>query len=115
VQRGIPSDSDSQVIRFFKAIDNEQGKAWLYKAEVLFYKSISDKCILDWDSTVTTRFGEQEGAEVWYNPHKPGRASHHPLLCTIAGTRLCLHMTYRAIDASSSSGWFEAMETVLSR
>jgi len=113
VQRRIPSDSS--VIRFFKAIDSEQGKAWLYNAEELFYKSIADNCILDWDSTVTTRFDEQEGAEIGYNPHKPGRASHHPLLCTIAGTRLCLHMTYRAGDASSSSGWLEAMETVLSR
>ena len=113
VQRRIPSDSS--VIRFFKTIDSEQGKAWLYKAEELLYKSIANKCILDWDSTVTTRFGEQEGAEVGYNPHKPGRASHHPLLCTIAGTRLCLHMTYRSGDASSSSGWLEAMETVLSR
>lgn len=113
VERRIPSDSS--VIRFFKKIDSEQGKAWLSKAEDLLYKSIGDKCILDWDSTVTTRFGEQEGAEIGYNPHKPGRASHHPLLCTIAGTRLCLHMTYRAGDVYSSSGWIEAMETVLTR
>jgi hypothetical protein len=26
--------------------------------------------------------------EVGYNPHKPGRGSHHPLLCVVAGTRL---------------------------
>lgn len=113
VQRRIPSDSS--VIRFFREIDSDQGKEWLYKAEELLYKSIGNNCILDWDSTVTTRFGDQEGAEIGYNPHKPGRASHHPLLCTIAGTRLCLHLTYRSGDASSSSGWIEAMETVLSR
>jgi hypothetical protein len=113
VQRRIPSDSS--VIRFFKAIDSEQGKSWLSKVEALLYSSINNHCILDWDSTVTTRFGEQEGAEVGYNPHKPGRPSHHPLLCTIAGTRVCLHMTYRAGNASSSSGWIEAMEEVLSR
>jgi hypothetical protein len=113
VERRIPSDSS--VIRFFKKIKSDEGKAWLYKAEELLYKSIGNNCILDWDSTVTTRFGEQEGAEVGYNPHKPGRASHHPLLCTIAGTRLCLHMTYRAGDVYSSAGWIEAMETVLTR
>jgi hypothetical protein len=113
VQRRIPSDSS--VIRFFKKIKSEEGKAWLYKAEDLLYKSIGNNCILDWDSTVTTRFGEQEGAEIGYNPHKPGRASHHPLLCTIAGTRLCLHMTYRAGDVYSSAGWIEAMESVLTR
>jgi hypothetical protein len=113
VERRIPSDS--AVLRFFKEIDSKEGAEWLYGAEELIYKGINDKCILDWDSTVTTRFGEQEGAEVGYNPHKPGRPSHHPLICTVAGTRLCLHITYREGDAYSSSGWIEAIETVLAR
>lgn len=39
VQRRIPSDSS--VIRFFKKIDSEEGKAWLYKAEDLLYKRSS--------------------------------------------------------------------------
>lgn len=113
VDRRIPSDS--AVLRFFKSIDSKEGEQWLYHAESLIYKGIGDKCILDWDSTITTRFGEQEGAEIGYNPHKPGRPSHHPLICTIAGTRLCLHLTYRAGDAYSSKGWLDAIETVLTR
>jgi hypothetical protein len=113
VERRIPSDS--AVIRFFKKISSKEGEAWIYNAEKIFYDGITSRSILDWDSTVTTRFGEQEGAEVGYNPHKPGRASHHPLLCTIAGTRLCLHMKYRPGKAYSSSGWIEAIETVLGR
>jgi hypothetical protein len=32
--------------------------------------------ILDIDTTVKTLFGRQRGAEVSYNPHKPGRPSH---------------------------------------
>lgn len=32
--------------------------------------------ILDIDTTVKTLFGRQSGAEVSYNPHKPGRPSH---------------------------------------
>jgi hypothetical protein len=32
--------------------------------------------ILDIDTTVKPLFGHQEGAEVGYNPHKPGRPSH---------------------------------------
>jgi hypothetical protein len=113
VERRIPSDSS--VMRFFKKIDSKAGEAWLYNAEKLLYASITPRSILDWDSTVTTRFGEQEGVEVGYNPHKPGRGSHHPLLCTVAGTRICLHMTYRPGNAYSSSGWIEAVETVLKR
>ena len=32
------------------------------------------------DSTVCGRYGEQEGVKKGYNPRKPGRGSHHPLL-----------------------------------
>ena len=32
------------------------------------------------DSTVLTRYGQQEGAKKGYNPRKHGRPSHHPLL-----------------------------------
>lgn len=39
-----------------------------------------EKVVLEFDSTVETLFGEQEGAEIGPNPHKPGRPSYHPLL-----------------------------------
>jgi len=39
---------------------------------------------LDFDSTVVTRNGQQEGACRGYNPVRHGRASHHPLLAFIA-------------------------------
>lgn len=113
VERRIPSDSS--VIRFFKKIDSKSGAAWINNAEKVLSSSLTSHSILDWDSTVTTRFGEQEGAEIGYNPHKPGRPSHHPLLCTISGTRLCLHMEYRPGNANSSKGWIEAIEAVLER
>ena len=35
---------------------------------------------LDLDSTIFQRSGQQEGAAKGYNPHRPGRKSHHPLL-----------------------------------
>ncbi|MFQ6116251.1 MAG: hypothetical protein ACE5NG_19510 [bacterium] len=35
------------------------------------------------DSTVFTRYGTQQGAERGYNPHKPGRRSHYPLLAFV--------------------------------
>jgi hypothetical protein len=47
------------------------------------------------DSTVNTRYGQQEDAAVGYNPHKRGRKSHHPLICVAARTRLCLHLEWR--------------------
>lgn len=43
--------------------------------------------ILHWifDSSVLTRYGEQEGAARGYNPSKPGRKSHHPLMAFVDG------------------------------
>jgi hypothetical protein len=43
---------------------------------------------LDLDSSVMTRYGEQEGAKAGYNPKKPGRASHHPLIAFMAEMRM---------------------------
>jgi hypothetical protein len=42
--------------------------------------------VLDVDTTIKPLYGEQEGAELGYNPHKPGRPSHcyhtfMPLCC----------------------------------
>jgi hypothetical protein len=47
---------------------------------------------LDLDSTVMTRYGEQEGAARGYNPRKPGRHSHHPLMAFIADARMIANL-----------------------
>lgn len=46
----------------------------------LFDKVQIDRMTIDVDSTVITRYGEQECAEVGYNPQKRGRRSHHPIM-----------------------------------
>ena len=35
---------------------------------------------VDFDSTVITREGSQEGSAKGYNPNRKGRNSHHPLM-----------------------------------
>ena len=64
--------------------------------------------ILDWDSTVQRKYGHQEGAEIGYNPSKPGRRSFHPLLAVVAKTRRCPVYRFRAGDTVSASQWHEA-------
>jgi hypothetical protein len=45
-----------------------------------FFDNIKfDNFTLDIDSSVMTRYGEQEGAKKGYNPNKKGRSSHHPV------------------------------------
>lgn len=46
--------------------------------------------IMDIDSTVKPVYGRQQGAEIGYNPQKPGRPSHVYHSYFVAGLRLCL-------------------------
>jgi hypothetical protein len=59
--------------------------------------------ILDLDSTVETVYGDQSGAAVGANPHKPGRKSYHPLLAFEGQSRLCLNAILRAGNTHSST------------
>jgi Transposase DDE domain group 1 len=51
--------------------------------------------VLDIDTTIKTIYGSQEGAEVGYNPHKPGRPSHTYHTYWIGRLRLCLDVEVR--------------------
>jgi hypothetical protein len=113
VERRIPGEDS--IRRFFESIDSESGRQWLYSVNDLIYRSLSTPYVLDWDSTVTTRYGDQEDVAIGYNPMKPGRGSHHPLVCSVAGSRLCLDLDFRPGDSSSSSGWIGMMERLLSK
>lgn len=59
--------------------------------------------ILDWDSTVQTKYGQQQGAALGYNPHKSGRKSFHPLLAVAAGTRFCPYDRFRSGDTVTAT------------
>lgn len=98
--------------RLCAALTSAQARQWMAHGEEMIYHAIPDNCIADWDSTVNTRYGKQEDVAIGYNPHKPGRGSHHPLVCVIAGTRLALHMRWRRGNTVSATQWQEAMEKV---
>ncbi len=72
--------------RKFSQADNERVLGGLYRW--LFGQLALDGLTLDLDSTVMTRYGQQEGAARGYNPGKPGRASHHPLMAFVADVRM---------------------------
>jgi hypothetical protein len=67
---------------------------------------------LDIDTTVEPLFGEQEGAEVGYNPRYHGRVSYHPILGHVAETRTVVGAKLRpgdtglgADDAATMGAW----------
>ncbi len=59
---------------------------------------------VDLDSTVLCRYGEQEGSLKGYNPSKPGRRSHHPLVAFLAEGRRLLWASMRS---GADAGFFE--------
>lgn len=68
---------------------------------------------LDLDSTIFQRSGLQEGAAKGYNPHRPGRKSHHPLLAVLGEAQCVLHAWLRSGNTSASRGISEFLKEAL--
>lgn len=75
--------------------------------------SEQSRVILDFDSSVNTLYGNQQGAEVGYNPDNPGKKSMHPLYVFEGSSRLCLYSKLRNGKAYTSDGMIEAAEEAL--
>jgi len=114
LQKGRVCGEDA-FVRMMKRADRNKARTWMAASERDLYAALPKAFIADWDSTVNTRYGhQQEEVAVGYNPHKPGRGSHHPLLCVVAGTRLALHMEWRPGNTVSATDWHKAMEKIWS-
>ncbi len=74
-----------------------------------------DNYTLDFDSTIMTRYGEQQGAIKGYNPVKKGRKSHHPLLAFVADCRMVANFWLRSGNASASNNFISFFEDTLSK
>ena len=68
---------------------------------------------LDLDSTVFERHGKQQGAKKGYNPRRPGRPSHHPLLAVLAAPVLVLHGWLRSGDTTAGRGVMAFLDEAL--
>ena len=65
--------SISTYTRFFRKFSNKRNNAIYPELNRWFFEQIPiKKYTLDVDYTVVTRYGDQEGASVGYNPKKPG-------------------------------------------
>ena len=64
---------------------------------------------VDFDSTVITRDGRQEGSAKGYNPNRKGRNSHHPLMAFISQTRMVANAWLRPGNTAACSNCVEFM------
>jgi hypothetical protein len=69
--------SEDSLRRAFQEQDATALEQWQTQALAAAYEpGLDQPWICDLDVTVKPIFGHQEGAEIGYNPHKPGRPSH---------------------------------------
>lgn len=74
-----------------------------------------DNYTLDFDSTVMIREGNQEGAAKGYNPKRPGRLSHHPLLAFVSDVSMIANYWLRPGNTAASSNYLAFLDDTLSR
>jgi hypothetical protein len=103
--------SEDSVRRGIQRMDEVDGVHWLQNSlRQVYAPLLSEPWILDADATIKTLYGHQEGAEVGYNPHKPGRPSQTYHTYMIANLRLILDVEVQggkqvASKYSSSGLW----------
>jgi Transposase DDE domain group 1 len=69
--------SEDSVRRALGVLEPAASEAWMRQALMASVRDALDRSwVLDLDATIKPLYGRQEGAEVGYNPHKPGRPSH---------------------------------------
>jgi hypothetical protein len=95
----------------FTQVDNQIIFNGLYR---WFFDNLQfDNYTLDFDSTILTRYGEQEGAKKGYNPSKPGRKSQHPLMAFISDIRMVANCWLRSGNTSAANNFLSFIEDTL--
>jgi hypothetical protein len=88
--------SEDSARRALQKVDQLGGRAWQQRhLRAVWEPLLYEPWVLDIDTTVKPIYGHQEGAQVGYNPHKPGRPSHTYHTYWIGRLRLCLDVEVR--------------------
>ncbi len=97
--------SQSTYSRFFHKFGQGRNHRVFPSLQHWFFSQIDVGSLsVDLDSSVLTRYGEQEGAAVGYNPSKPGRPSHHPIMAFVSETRMVANAWMRPGNTAALSG-----------
>lgn len=95
--------SEDSVRRALAAMDAKVAQQWMQQAlKGSVVQALERNWILDLDTTIKPLYGHQEGAEIGYNPHKPGRPSHALHTYWVGNLRLVLDMQLRRGKQHSS-------------
>lgn len=97
--------SEDVIRRSLLKMDEQEGVLWLENNLKKCYEPLlTIPWILDLDTTIKVLYGRQEGAEVGYNPKKPGRPAHIYHSYFIANIRMALNVDVQ--DGKKISGCY---------
>jgi hypothetical protein len=89
--------SQATYSRFFHKFNWQKNNEIFPELQRKFLQQINVGALtIDLDSSVITRYGNQEGAKKGYNPKKMGRNSHHPLMAFIDQTKMVANAWMRS-------------------
>lgn len=102
--------------RYFQKFTIAINQQIFTKLSQWFFNQIKlDNYTLDVDSTVLTRYGTQQGATKGYNPQKPGRNSHHPLLAFVDECKMIANFWLRSGDAYTTNNFLSFLQDTMDR
>ena len=103
--------SQSTYSRFFGKFSQRRNTEVFPQLQHWFLEQLEvDNITIDFDSTVITRYGDQQGSAKGYNPNKKGRNSHHPLMAFISQTRMVANAWLRPGNTAANSNCEAFME-----
>lgn len=107
------ADSVRRYFSGFERSQNEHLYATLQNVTWTVLGEPKEEDILDLDSTILDRFGEQEGVAKGYHPTRKVRRSHHPLLAMLAKAKMIVHCWLRAGGTSTHRGALEFLDELM--
>lgn len=102
--------------RYFQKFTIAINQQVFTKLSQWFFNQVKlDNYTLDVDSTVLTRYGTQQGAAKGYNPQKPGRNSHHPLLAFVDECKMIANFWLRSGDTYTTNNFLSFLQDTMDR
>jgi hypothetical protein len=100
------------------AQQGERGANKLLEIGLAIGRKCVEKCglsriTIDCDSTESTVFGNQQGAEKGYNPKNKGKRCYHSLICFCSEMKIALNTWFRPGNTYTANGIIEFMKQTL--
>lgn len=100
--------------RYFKKFSQRENQDCFSALYQWFFKRFNfDNLTLDFDSTVMTIYGDQEGTAKGYNSTKPGRVIHHPLMSFLSDHKMVANCWLRPGNTSACNNFLAFLEDTL--